>query len=336
MSTSQKNQRSTDFLTFSAGVVFPALAWVFIPLASIIAVLIIPVSLAVLVRRQDLRYGLASILLMVAVITAVTAKPQLALLLAMQTGPLGILLGLLFKNHVPSGRALVATVAFSLAVSLGTMLAGYLVTGTSPLALSEKQRYVFDQERRIINQMFGQGGAAGELDPGTIKDLEMVIDRVEAFWPVLAVSSALIWFMVVGLATYGLSRRLMIRFGHSVPAALPFSRWRLPWYIIWGGIAGLALLLGGDHLGSPGLAAAGKVVLWVTGFILSVIGASVHAFFLQRWKVARIFKLLGLVLMIVYLPVAAGVLAVTGVIDSIWNIRRLTPEGRTPEEEDKK
>lgn len=336
MSANQKNQSAVDFLTFSAAVVFPALAWVFIPLVSVIAVLIIPVSLAVLVRRQDLRYGLFSILLMVAVITVVTAKLQLALLLAMQTGPLGILLGLLFKNHVPSGRALVATVAFSLAVSLGTLLAGYLVTGASPLALNERQRYVFNQERRLISQMFGQDGPAGELDPGTIKELEMVIDRVEAFWPVLAVSSALIWFMVVGLVTYGLSRRLMIRFGYSVPAAVLFSRWRLPWYVIWGGITGLALLLGGDHLGSQGLAAAGKVILWVTGFIFSVIGASVHAFYLQRWKVARIFKLLGLVLAIVYLPVAAGVLATTGVIDSIWNIRRLTPEGRTPEEEDKK
>ncbi len=336
MSANGKNRKLIDFCLFSAAAVIPALGWVYFPPVAPVAALFIPVAPAVLVRRQDLRYGVALLFLMAAVLSAVTAKPSLALLLTLQTGPLGLLLGLLFKNRVPSGKALTAAVSFSLAVSLVILLAGCLMTGSNPFVLNDRQQYVFEQERRLLYQMFGQGGSAGQLDPATMKELEAVINRVEALWPVLAVASTLIWFMVSAGATYWITRRVMARFGYEVPAAIPFSNWRLPWYVIWGVIAGLGLLLGGDQFRLQGLAAAGKVVLWVTGFILSVIGASVLAFYLRRWKLAWPLKLLGVIIMAVYLPVTAGMLVAVGIIDSIWNIRRLIPEGRTPEEENKK
>ncbi|MCL6612568.1 MAG: YybS family protein [Peptococcaceae bacterium] len=336
MSAGLKKREAVDFAVFSAAALIPALAWIYVPFMSVFAMMVIPVPLALLVRRRDLRHGLAALLIMAAVLSAATASLKLALLLVVQTGPLGLLLGLLFKNHVAYGKSLLAAAFFSLAVALGIFLAGYIFTGASPLVLNERQQYVFEQERRVLNEMFGPGGKAGELDPAALKEMETVIGRVEAAWPVLATSSALIWFMVSASVSYWLARRAMVRIGYGVPASIPFSRWRLPWYVIWGVIAGLALLLGGDQAGARGLAAAGKVVLWVTGFVLSVIGASVHAFYLRRWKVARPFKLLGLAILVIYLPVAAGVLAATGVIDSIWNIRRLAPDGRTPEEEEKK
>lgn len=336
MTANPTKQRAADFFVFSAAAVFPALAWISFPLLSIIAVLIIPVPLALLVRRLDLRYGLAALLLMILVLTAAAGNPRPALLLAMQTGPLGLLLGLLFKNHVSSGKALIITASFSLAVSLSMFLAGYLLTGASPFTLNERQRYVFDQERRLIHQMFGQGGPAGGMDPATVNELEAMVSQVEAMWPVLSISSVLIWFTVSAGITLLITRRVMVRYGYTVPPALPFTRWRLPWYVIWGVIGGLALMLGGDYARISGLVVSGKAVLWLMGFVLSVIGLSVCVFYLKRWKVAWPFKLLVFVMMGMYLPVTAGVLVTAGITDTIWNIRRLTPDGRTPEEEDKK
>lgn len=336
MTANLSTRRAADFFIFSAAAVFPALAWIYFPLLSMFAVLIIPVPMALLVRRLDLRYGLAALLLMVAALSLAAGNIRPALLMALQTGPLGLLLGLLFKNRVSSGKTLIITVAFSLVVSLGMFLAGYLITGSSPFTLNDRQRYIFEQERRLIHQMFGQGGPAEVLDPSAAKELDAMVSQVEAMWPVLSISSVLIWFMVSACVTFWITRRVMTRYGYSVPPALPFTRWRLPWCVIWGVITGLALMLGGDHAGINGLAVSGKALLWVMGFILSVIGLSVCVFFLQRWRVAWPFKLLVFVMMGMYLPVTAGVLVTAGITDTVWNIRRLSPDGRTPEEDDKK
>ena len=336
MSANLDKQRLSDFAVFSLAALIPAMAWIYLPMISIIAVLIIPVPLALLVRRQDLRYGLVALLLMLFILSAFTSKPLLALLLVLQSGPLGLLLGLIFKNHVPSAKALIATILFSLIIAFEVILAASFLTSASPLVLSEKQLYEFEQKSQVMNQMINQGVAAGDLDPATRQELEKVIDRLVEIWPVLSLSLALIWFMISASITYWFTRRIMVRFGYSIPAAIPFSRWRLPWHTIWGVIAGLILLLGGDFVGSEGLSAAGKVVLWVISFILSVIGASVYLFFIKRWKVVWPFKVLAVIIMVVYLPVTLAMFVVSGIIDSIWNIRRLTPGGRIPEEEEKK
>jgi len=267
LSANFDKQTIIDFSVFSAAVLIPALAWAYIPFLSLVAMLIIPVSLAVLVRKQDLRYALVMLLIMVAVLSAFTSKPQLALLLVLQTGPLGLLLGLLFKNHVPAEKALTTIVLFSITVAVGIFLLTYLFTGNNPLVLNNDQRHVFDQERQLLIQMFAQGGMAGELDPETMNELERVIEQLEVIWPVLSTSSAIIWFMVVAAITYWLTKRVMSRLGYSVPASIPFSHWRIHWYAIWGIITGLGLLLVGDQVVVQNLAVVGKIILLVTGFI---------------------------------------------------------------------
>lgn len=325
--------RISDFAVFTLAALIPALVWIYIPVVAILAILVIPVPLALLVRRQDIRYGLVALLLMWFVLSAFTGKPVLALLLVLQTGPLGLLLGLIFKNHVPSGKALLATILFALIIALEVILAASFLTDANPLVLSDTQMEEFEQRSELLHQMINQGVASGDLDPSTRQEMERVINHLAAVWPVLSLSAALIWFMVAASVTYWLTRRMMVRFGYEIPAPIPFRRWKLPWYIIWVVIAGLAFLLGGDFYGAEGLSTAGKVVLWVVGFILCVVGASVTVFFIQRWKWP--FKVLAAIVMVIYLPVTLAMFVFNGVIDSIWNIRRLTPEGRTPEEEEK-
>ncbi len=336
MTAEPANRKAAEFSILSTAAAISAWAWFYLPVISIFAGLVIPVFFAMLVRRLDIKFGLAALLLMAAAAFAATGKLQAVFMIVLQTGPLGLLLGLLFKNHISPGKSTVLTVALSLAVSLVMMLAGYFFTGKSPLTLSESQRHLFDQERRLLNDMFGPGGTAGEVDPATLKELEKVVSQVEAMWPVIYISSVMIWFMVSAVITLWLTRLAMHRSGHAVPPAIPFSRWRVPWYVIWGIISGLALMLAGDHTGAAGLAVFGKSFLWVTGFCLSVAGLSVFIFYVKRWKVAWPIKVMAFVVMGIYLPLTAGMLVAMGIADSVWNIRRLDPDGRTPEEVEKK
>lgn len=323
------NEKIRTFSVYSAALIIMALAAAYIPLFYIAAVILMPLPLALLVRRLDLRYSLAALLLTGVVLFIVTGRLQMALLITLQTGPLGILLGLLFKNGVTAGRTLVAAISTSVAVTGVTFLLMYLLSGSSPFALDQVDRSMFSQMKQEIAVLYAE-----QLDPDTIKELELVVDRMEAVWPVLAASSNVIWIMVSTFFTYSVTRVSMARLGFHVPPAVPFSRWRLPWYIIWGVIAGLALMLAGDEAGAAGMTQAGQIILWVTGFILAVLGASVTSFYLKKWLSSRAARLVVVAGLVIFANIFTVVALVTlGLTDTILNIRRLSADGRTPEGE---
>lgn len=325
-----------DFIAFLAALILLSVATVFVPVLSVITPLFIAVTLALLVRRLDLRYGLAALLFIMALLSLITGKVQPVLVLAIQTGPLGILLGLLFKNHVPAGRALGAAVGFGLLSAVGLLAAVYAFTGNNPFVLDQMDRQVFDLERRLLKEMSSPGGPVDGLDPASIREMERVVDQLEAAWPVISTASITIWFMFSGAVTFGLTRWAMSRYGYAVPPSLPFSRWRLPWHVIWGAIAGLAFLLAGDEAKITGLSQAGKSILWVMGFIFAVAGMSAASFYLGRWKVSVPVKALVVVALGIYLPFAVSMLITLGITDTILNLRRLSADGRIPEEDEKK
>ncbi|MFZ5649737.1 MAG: DUF2232 domain-containing protein [Bacillota bacterium] len=330
------NNRLTDFAALVAGLMLLSLATVYVPVLSLMTSLLIPVTLALMVRRLDLRYALAALLLVMVLLSLVTVRVQPVLVLAIQTGPLGILLGLLFKNHVPAGRALAVAVGFGLVSAVGLFAAVYAFTGNNPFVLDQMDRQVFDLERRLLRELSSPGGPAEGLDPASVREMEKVVDRLEAAWPVISTSFISIWFMFSAAVTFWITRWAMARQGYSVPPPLPFSRWRLPWYVIWGVIAGLAFLLAGDEGKINGLSQAAKSILWVMGFIFTVAGMSVASFYLRRWRVSVLVKAAAVIALSIYLPFAVSMLIALGITDTILNIRRLSADGRTPEEDEKK
>jgi uncharacterized protein YybS (DUF2232 family) len=207
----------------------------------------------------------------------------------------------------------------------------YFLTGVSPFAPDQVDHSMFDQMRREIADLSAQG-----MNPDNIKELDLVVDRVEAVWPVLAAASTIIWIMVSTFFTYSVARRSLARLGFQVPPAVPFTRWRFPWYIIWGVIAGLALRLAGDEFGSAGMTQAGNIILWVAGFIMAVLGAAVAGFYLKKWLSSRAARLMVVAGLIIFAHITVVVLVTMGLTDTILNIRRLSPDGRTPEEEEKR
>lgn len=330
------NQRVAEFSLLSIAAFIPALAWMYVPVFFIIAVFMIPASLAVLVRRLDLHCGLASLTLIFVLVSLISGKPQEVFLLLFQTGPLGLLLGLLFKNYVSSTKALTITIFFSLSVLIVMIFVNYMKTGNNPLVLNEGYKSLFNYERQLVHEAIKPGGMVEKLDQSTVGELEKMIDWLEGKWPVMALSIAFVWGIMSAIAAYMITRLAMINLRHSVPKGIPFTRWKLPWYTIWGFIVGLALMLAGDwwHIGS--LSVAGKAILWTMGFVVLVTGLSLFVFYFRRWKVPIPLKILNAVLMGVYLPITALLLVVLGILDTIINIRRLNPEGRIPEEDQEK
>ncbi len=318
-----------DFITFNIIILLSAILWLMFPIFSLIALAVIPILLALLVYRQDSRYGLGSLMLIIIVLSLLTGQPHFALLLVLQTGPMGILVGLLFKNKVSWGKALATVIIFSMIGPVGMYLTDFFSTGNSPFELSEESLEIYRQGIKEIEQTLpaGIGRASGE-------SLDTIGRQFEGALPILSMASAFIWFMFLSAFSFFITRGLIVRMGHNVPAAIPFRFWKLPWYSVWGVIASLAMMLIGEQLGLSGLVSLGKVLLWVNGFIFAIMGISVFTFFINLLKLHWAFKVFILIIMLIFLPNMMVVMAFIGVVDSVWNIRRFTSGTRKPEEDD--
>ncbi len=330
MSGRHEQSRLKVFALFTLAMLFTALLWLQSPLFALVALVAIPVLLAVLVCRLDIRYAAGSLLLVVIILSLLTGKLELALMLVYQTGPLGLFMGLLFKNGVSWGKALSAVLVLSLFIPVGVYLTEYFATGSSPFVLDEGMLSEYRQGVQELKEAFFAG--KGQVLPDG-EEFDRISRKFEAAMPILSMSSTLIWSMLLSAVSFFAARRLIKRMGYNVAGSIPFIMWKLPWYSIWGVIAGLAMMLGGEQLNSLGTASAGKVLLCVMGFVYAVLGLSVFTFFLRVMKLSRVLKFLSLLIFIFFLPNVLAVLTVIGIIDSIWNIRWLT-QGRKPEEDD--
>lgn len=327
MSFLEQQFKLKDFTIFTLAILLSVLLWLQLPIFSLVALVAIPVFLAVLVRRLDIRYAVGSLLLVILILSLLTGKPEYVLMLVLQTAPVGIFIGLLFKNGASWGKSLAAVLVLSLLIPAGVFLMEYFITGESPFVLNESVLADYRQGVEEIKEtFFAEAVATGD-------EFDSISRGIEAALPILGMSSTLIWFMLLSAVSFFVARYLIRLMGYKVTESIPFTMWRLPWHAIWGVITGLAMMLGGDQLNSLGMVSIGKVLLIIMGFVYSVLGISVFVFFLRVSRLSRVLKVLGIIILIIFLPNVLVLMAILGIIDSLWNIRRFT-QGRKPEEDD--
>jgi len=300
-------------LTFIAGLVavYPS------PFFSLFA-LAMPLPLILLVLDADVRSGFLA-LLTAGVLVAVFSSPVAAFSVTAHYGVLGVVFGLLFKNHVAPGRSIlfgaVSAVFFS-SLSLALL---YGMTGHNPLALGEEGRKLAAE---WVNFQFSSGLSPGGLDLETAR---RYVHIFEFFIP----GQLFVSMVASAVLTCFLALPLLRRLNYVVVPAPIFSTLSYPWYTVWILIGGLSLTLLGDHFLLDRAAWLGKNILFVLIYVYFFLGLSVAAYYYHRVKLARPVKLVLIFLAILYIPFSAALLIALGVIDSLANIRRL-PEKDKP------
>lgn len=128
--------------------------------------------------------------------------------------------------------------------------------------------------------------------------------------------------------TLGLSLAVFLwlrkRARHLTGAEIPipaFNRWQLPEYLVWPVIFSLVFIL----LGSRGVKWAGWIGfngVIVLGSICFVIGLAVTGFLVARWKLPRFVRVFG-VMLLFFFPILIVMLALLGLLDTWWDVRKL-------------
>lgn len=189
----------------------------------------------------------------------------------------------------------------------------FAVQGLQTQMLSDLSNYALDFYRStgMLNALQQQGVNEAQLRQFLDQYLPFYVLLTPAF---IALTSMLEFGTVIYFAR---------RWFYQREKLIPFSRWRLPWYAIWGAILALASYMLGDELAWHALRGVGLNLMVVYAALAMVLGFSVYLYFLQSPKVPRFLKGMLILVNLFYFFFSFVSIMMFGLFDMVLNFRKL-------------
>jgi hypothetical protein len=226
--------------------------------------------------------------------------------------PLAGLLGVLgWHKHWP------VRVTFFWSAALATVL------GTIPTLLFMAQGFSALTTSDLINttvQQYQASGLLATMQQQGITEVQFrdLLQQGTLILPSFAALAALVEF---GFVFYF----VRIWFNEN-EGRIPFARWRLPWYAVWGAVLGIAFYLLGDQFSWTVLRVLGINLMVVYGALTLVLGVSVFVYLLQSPRIPRLLKFALIISSFIYFFFSVVSLIMFGLFDLVFNFRRLPEE----------
>lgn len=266
------------------------------------------------------RYGLyqgINALLVTGIILGLATSPLNGAVIMLEIASLAIVIGLLYKNGVPSWRTMVISALVAAVFQLVALGMNSEQFNVNSLQLRQE----FD---RNMDQFIAAYRESGQLDK-TFQEIpeqqlrEMVFQTFITFIQLLP-GIAVIIATLTALFNYRIAYRYLRYKGINVPEYLPFRLWRFPWYAIWGMILGLIGVILGEYNSLVGI--AGKNILLVSSFFSLLMGSAVLNFYFSRSKMSGLLKGLLIGFIILNGIFSLVFILLIGLFDPILNFRR--------------
>jgi uncharacterized protein YybS (DUF2232 family) len=286
------------------------LAGAYLPPLYFLSAMLLPLPAMMIVLKIDASYALLG-LGAAGLVFFILMPPPAASILIFQYGLLGVLYGLLFKNRISSGKTLATGMLYAGVSAFLYLILNYF-TGNNLFVLGEEGRIAAYRDMGAYNGIPSE--LQGEISESLISALELLIPGQ------YIVNSA-----ALAAITYFFARAWLQRLKYSLAPGLAFTMISLPWYTIWGPIAGLALTLAGDNFSWVLAAKTGKNILFILFWLYIVTGLSVALYYLQKINMIWVVKLIILIFALAYLPFSMVALILLGLVDPLVNFRRLPP-----------
>ena len=293
----------------------------YVPVISFFAALAAPMPTAVLVKRYNIKIALLSLVSALLITVLFFGNPFTAVLVTLEAGIFGLITGLLMKNNMPAGFSLVMSSIGSLLLTFLSFLMIFLITGNNPFDIANEVR----QTAADVFEMYRNNGLLSGMSQKELTELkEDVVNTFTMFFP----GSLAIGALISGSINYLLTRELFKRLKYEVVNLKPFYHLQFPWYTIWSIILGIVLLLTGDNLHIAVLSQASKNILCVCCFLFSVLGFSIIVFYMNKFKLSKVVKIVMLFIFIINWPLTMTLFLSLGILDPYFDFRRLAVNKR--------
>lgn len=289
---------------------------IYIPVLAFVTGLFWSIPIILLVMRHSIKVGLMGLVVAGTLISFV-AGPVQALLLVVNLGGMAIAYGCCFKKKQPPIKTLlIGTVIAALSTAATVILSSFVAN--LPIT------HMISQFKGVVDEAFDMYRQMGVLDKilpeGMTPDQykEQIYKMIETLLPGAFVAGS----MGAALINYLIARKILKRLKYRIPEMPPFSNWHFPWYIVWGVIAALGLLLLGKYLQNQIMVLAGQNILYIYYPLLLISGLSVAVYYWKAYQPSGALKILIIFGVIMFINVVFFMILVVGLFDPLFDYRR--------------
>ncbi|MBO8137144.1 MAG: YybS family protein [Desulfotomaculum sp.] len=315
MTYNYSTRSTVEGALFAALTAIIAVIGFYIPVLLFITGVLLPLPLTLVVYRHGLKKGILTLAVSYILLLILYSEPLSVTALMIQFAPLGLLLGLLFKNKITAGKSITACSIVSAFLTFIIIILTALLTGVELNYLETQMRSAVDESL----EFYKDAGLLKNIDEQEYKQsMQRTLHVISILFPGILTIGA----VMSSIITYLLARAVLKRLDHEVVPLPSFSCWTFPWYSLWSLVIGLALTLLGDRYQLETTAVIGKNILYVSCIIFIMLGISVVTYYYKKIPLHPLFKLILLLFAVIW-PFTPVLLLGIGVIDPLIDIRRI-------------
>ncbi|ATW26229.1 YybS family protein [Candidatus Formimonas warabiya] len=294
---------------------------IYIPFLGFLGLFIWGLPIIVLIVRHNIKVGVMGLIVTIAIV-AIFAYPGLPLVLIFSG--LTILFGYYFKYKLNPVKAILLGIivnVFSFSASILITIFGLNFTFSQiilqPIQVLDQSLIIYKQSESLNRYLSLQGITFEQFRQTMLHQAEILIP-----------GSFLFGCALFSLLIYLIAKSILKRLDYDVPFLPRFQDWHFPWYIVWALILGFGLKIIGDHFSNSLIQNISYNILSVLLAFYLVAGISFVVFYWKNYS-PTLFSRMMIVFLLVFSGAFIGyLLAMIGVLDSLYDFRRLVKRKR--------
>ncbi|MCR4440610.1 MAG: YybS family protein [Peptococcaceae bacterium] len=301
---------------------FLAVAGLYIPFMQLLIFFVWTIPGVLVIVRHGPAAGILSIAV-AGFMILIIAGPMRAFFAVLQFGGLALVYGYAFSRRWQAGVTLLAGSAVMIVSTLVLYYLVYLLTGINNLNIAGELKEAVEPTIELYKNMGIIGPGKGLSEAMLRESLLAAVEFLTAYFPAI--------FALSGVASaflnYFAAQKILYRFKIEIPGFPPFIHWRLPWWTVWGFIAGFGASMAGNYWHNNVLTQIGNNIIMLYGPLLFIIGLSVCAFLMQKYVGQEfIYRLIFLSVVVFFFSLTYKILFVVGLLDLFFDYRRIQGE----------
>lgn len=277
-----------------------------------------PLPSMLLVMRRGIKAGFLATLVAGCVFSLVAGFRE-GIYFVVNFNLIGMVFGLCVKAKWSVSKILFAGTAVYVLTSLFSFLSLQLLTGIDFTTTMDTTIKSVSTQMAEMQKTFNIPG----------KEMETLTEGLKN-WKKIIVASIIFAACIMTFLQYIIAQKILKKLGYTLPVLPAFSNWRLPWHYAWVFIAGFILFLFGMHKEEVTSLTMGNMpdnyfflvgfnIVVICQYIYMVIGISILSFYMSKYKLHLILKIVIIYLLIPLL----GIILYIGLFDTWMDFRKL-------------
>jgi len=305
-----QSKRLTDGAMLTAIFIVLLIIAVFVPVISLLALLILPVPFVIFSSRYDWKSGalMAIAAIILSMLLATFASLPLAVMMALG----GIFIG----NAIYQNRSAYETWARgTLGFVAGLLFAFVFMQLTFQISLLDQMEQMMNESMEMTGDMFGEFVAPGQIEETQAMMQDMIGIMVDLF-PVFLAGTAVFLALISQWFSYKVINRIENK-SYRFP---PFRNLRFPISLIWIYFGAFVFsILVADPDNSLYIAVQNLFVL--TGLLMAIQGFSFIFYYAHHKKITKALPIFSIILTVFFPMIFLYLIRIIGIIDLGFGLR---------------